>query len=186
MAKATHLGTCQACGRQQMLPSGRLSDHGYEVRDGWRRGSCMGAGHKPYEESTDLIESCIAQAIASAARKRDLAAVELAVPMGDLNCWRKVYHRELSSRTKGSVYLWHKGRVEGERFKLEFVYGDRPTDRDRVHAGAATAEGLASDGRKAYAESLIASAGRSDAYAKAQTRRIADWQPKPLTPRLIK
>ena len=184
MAKATHLGTCQACGRGQMLPGGVLSDHGYEIRDGWRRGSCMGTGHKPYEESTNLIQLSIDRAIASAASKRQRAADELAVPMGALECWRKVYHPELSNRSRGSVYLWHKGRVEGERFNLDFVYEGK---RDSLRgAGPHTAERVAQDGREAYAHSLLASANRSNAYAEAQTRRIADWQPKPLTPRPAK
>jgi hypothetical protein len=33
--KATYRGTCQACGRVQMLPADTLSLHGYTSRWGW-------------------------------------------------------------------------------------------------------------------------------------------------------
>lgn len=55
MAKATHAGHCQACGRLQRLPSGNLSLHGYTVDHGWFSGVCQGAKHLPFEQSIDQI-----------------------------------------------------------------------------------------------------------------------------------
>lgn len=59
MTKATHTGTCQICGSHQKLPSGVLSKHGYTVDWGFFNGVCQGAGHAPFEKSTDAIEGVI-------------------------------------------------------------------------------------------------------------------------------
>ena len=62
MAKATHEGTCQCCGKLHKLPNGRLSKHGYTVDWGFFNGVCLGAGFPPYELSCDLITECIVAA----------------------------------------------------------------------------------------------------------------------------
>ena len=50
MAKATHNGTCQACGRKQAVnvKTGLLAKHGYVVDWGFH-GVCSGAGKLPAE-----------------------------------------------------------------------------------------------------------------------------------------
>ena len=55
MAKATHRGHCQLCGSLQMLPSGRLSLHGYKVEHSYFSGICRGAKHLPFEQSFHLV-----------------------------------------------------------------------------------------------------------------------------------
>lgn len=62
MTKATHIGSCQACGNVQKLPQGRLSLHGYDVRWHFFNGVCRGAKELPYEQSFDLIEKFIGDA----------------------------------------------------------------------------------------------------------------------------
>jgi hypothetical protein len=57
--KATHNGHCQICGRQQALPNGRLSKHGYTVDWGYFNGVCTGANHAPLEESRELTDNVI-------------------------------------------------------------------------------------------------------------------------------
>jgi len=53
MTKATHNGTCQACGRSQAVKSnGQLAKHGYTVDYGYFNGTCSGAGHAPLEKET--------------------------------------------------------------------------------------------------------------------------------------
>jgi hypothetical protein len=54
--KATHRGNCQLCDRLQKLPSGVLSNHGYEVK--WHEflGTCPGSRELPYQLSCDAIK----------------------------------------------------------------------------------------------------------------------------------
>jgi len=51
--KATHNGTCQACGRSQAVKSnGRLAKHGYTVDYGYFNGTCSGSDKQPLELET--------------------------------------------------------------------------------------------------------------------------------------
>lgn len=181
--KATHYGTCQACGRLQLLPGGRLSDHGYELQHGFRNGVCMGAGHLPLEVSCDIVESSIAAASARCAQAREDADNIEALPYGDLTCWKRVYHRELSSRTRGAVYLWHKGVVEGEGFDAVFVYGTRPTERESTRSGYIKAASFAKGCREAYAEALRARADADGVYCARMIEMLRTWAPKELKAR---
>jgi hypothetical protein len=178
--KATHYGHCQACGRRQLLPGGVLADHGYSIEHGWRNGVCYGAGHAPYEQSCALIESTIAAAKARAAELRAQADAQAAVPLGDLSCWLRVYHRELSNRSRGSVYLWEKGRIEGEGFEAEFVCAYK---RERLNSGPVRAAVRAQVFRQVYAKALLERAAGEDAYAARQAERIAGWAPAELAAR---
>lgn len=183
MPRATHYGTCQACGRRQLLPGGVLAKHGYELSHGFMNGVCMGAGHLPFEVSCDLIESTIRNAVAMAAARREQADAQLAKPMGSLECSRLVYHPELSSRTRGSVRLWEHGELQGtDVTNFEFVYAGG-TKRDKLHRGGRP-ESIAMDMRRDYASALLRMAADHDAYAEAQRKRIENWQPVELSPRL--
>lgn len=51
--KATHNGTCQACGRSQAVKAnGNLAKHGYTVDYGYFSGTCSGSDRKPLELET--------------------------------------------------------------------------------------------------------------------------------------
>ncbi len=53
MTKATHNGTCQACGRTQAVrANGRLAKHGYTVDYGYFSGTCSGSDKLPLEQDT--------------------------------------------------------------------------------------------------------------------------------------
>lgn len=54
MTKATHNGTCQACGRSQAISrkTGNLAKHGYTVDYGYFSGTCSGSGRRPLEQET--------------------------------------------------------------------------------------------------------------------------------------
>jgi hypothetical protein len=178
---ATHSGECQWCGRSQLLPAGVLAKHGYDLAHGFMRGVCVGAGHLPYQQSCGLIGQSIGWARAEATRLQRSAAEQRAVPLGVLECSRKVYHPELSSRTRGSVYLWAQGVLEGEGLDTVFVWGNGR--KDRLHAGGIKAAAKAREYRHQYADALEAQAQRELDYAVQQERRIADWQPRDLTER---
>lgn len=181
--KATHYGICQACGSRQKLPGDALSLHGYRVRNGWFEGACVGSGNLPFEVSKDLIESFIAAAEHLRDRFLARAAAHRAIEFGSLECWHRVYHPELSNRSRGSVYLWHEGRVQAkERGGLEFVYTSRDVEKRVDLHCYSHADATAQEKREAFAKSLDYDAEREVRYIKWQQRRIADWAPKPLTP----
>lgn len=56
-------GNCQCCLRDHaVLKTGRMSKHGYEVRNGWFNGVCSGQYHKPIQHDrthTDEIAAMI-------------------------------------------------------------------------------------------------------------------------------
>lgn len=62
MSKATHNGTCQACGRQQAVnnKTGLLAKHGYTVDYGYFSGTCGGSDRKPLEAETDFNVATVA------------------------------------------------------------------------------------------------------------------------------
>ena len=57
MAKSTHRGSCQICGKDSMLPGGFVAKHGYQVAGlGFFNGTCRGAGYAPYETSCIALD----------------------------------------------------------------------------------------------------------------------------------
>lgn len=85
---ATHQGTCQLCGRLQMLPKGLLAKHGYDVQWGYFNGVCSGSDHQPYELSKDLIESYLPTARKTLVDlKAAPAAIRAAEPKTDGVCY---------------------------------------------------------------------------------------------------
>lgn len=181
--KATRTGICQWCNRRQMLPGGRLADHGYTIRHGYQQGVCRGAGHLPYEQSCALIVESIKWATANTTRLRDLGAALRAVTTGRA-CSMQVYHPNLSSRSRGAVYLWVDGTIEGDGFDAAFVHGSpaRPM-RERLHKGCKPGEVLAIILRQERADAFDRHADSDEEYAKAQQIRVDAWKPAELTPR---
>lgn len=72
--KATHRGTCQACGRAQAHFKGTIAQHGYTVDWGHFNGVCQGAFAQPMEIEITLTQSIIAIANKAAERSEQLAA----------------------------------------------------------------------------------------------------------------
>lgn len=75
--KATHRGTCQACGRLQCVPSNLLAKHGYTVDWGFFNGVCTGSDRKPLEVEKTLTESIIKQLRETVAPQADKRAADL-------------------------------------------------------------------------------------------------------------
>lgn len=66
--RATHNGTCQACGRvQAVIPrTGKLAKHGYTVDWGYFDGVCYGSDELPVEHGTDVLDRTAANLTAQA------------------------------------------------------------------------------------------------------------------------
>lgn len=75
--KATHRGTCQACGRVQCLPSNLLAKHGYTVDWGFFNGTCCGSDRLPLEQDKTLTENIIKQLREVVAPAADKLAADL-------------------------------------------------------------------------------------------------------------
>lgn len=54
-------GTCQCCGGDVAVVSGKVAHHGYKRPGyGWQTSSCSGARHRPYEQAHDALDRLIA------------------------------------------------------------------------------------------------------------------------------
>lgn len=183
--KATHLGTCQACGRLHKLPGGVLAKHGYTVRDHWFQGTCMGTGRLPYEVSTDLIQDTIEWASAHAdtieKQVRELSSdAGIADHCAARTTWRHVYHPELSNRSRGAVHVWELVTVEprgvGGALGVRLKSGELERN---IHADPTQ---FILDGLARYAGHLRHIVRKDREYALNQEWRIRDWKAAPLTP----
>lgn len=57
--KATHFGECQICGRKMKAPNGKLSNHGYQIHNGFFHGSCHGSHELPFEKDRSVLGKVI-------------------------------------------------------------------------------------------------------------------------------
>lgn len=189
MSKATHKGTCQCCGSLQKLPGGKLSLHGYEVIRIFR-GTCMGSRHLPFEQSKDLIESAIAYALERRESiSRNIGEAEAESRMasaGGRQCWYHVYHSELSSRTKGAVYLWHRvtlidGAEGTESRPFVKAYQIEGQEPERI-GGHSDFPFFIRENNGYYVKEMREELKKVDKYVEWQRQRIKDWAPKELSP----
>lgn len=75
--KVQFRGHCQCCGRQQAVQKGRMSKHGYEVKDrgnyGWFQGVCSGHLHAPVEQDRKVLDEMVVVIRAEVVRLNKLA-----------------------------------------------------------------------------------------------------------------
>lgn len=184
MAKATHNGHCQICGRFQKLPGGLLSKHGYTKEWGFFSGVCPGAGFLPFEQSIDLIEDAIARA------KDRVAYLEhdsstLLKDDSPKNVWLHVYKKIPGDPRGRRDYFWNHVPVENiseDGFYAIDASGERhQTATYGYGAGdARTNAAIVLNARRANYVDREADNYRR--YVAWQENRIKDWAPSPLTP----
>lgn len=183
MAKATHRGTCQICGKLHKLPGGLLASHGYTVDHGFFNGTCWGSWNKPFEESKDLIELAI--------YKGDESATEIegessrlkdgALEDGDL-AWQHicVNYRFIWMNVK--VIAESKDFLDGSGSFLQFSYLHNGRKTPITLFGMKSLDDARRHLNRQYATlSLDVTAKRFRNYVKWQQRRIKDWKTQPLT-----
>jgi hypothetical protein len=185
--KATHSGHCQACGRLQKLPGGKLSKHGYTVRQGFFSGTCPGSGHLPFEVSHDLVSHFIALATASLEEVQETQAK-----------WRV---RATEPRTMVRVYIpatweYRKSRYDWQLRDLEIHRAERYADifyagtESRYNRQIQSGSGYwapdvdileaATLQNSRYADSLEGEVNRLRRYIDWQRERVRTWKPAPL------
>lgn len=183
---ATHQGTCQICGRQQMLPKGKLAKHGYTTRWGFFSGTCTGSDRMPFETHTDAIADAIERAKAHAAHLRTLAAALLA-STDETTVWVHVYYAATWS-DRSSRYVWEQLPVQRDE-RGAFVI---ETGRD-TNGGARTRRTDVKDYNLTLLQSVqamnarraaewLTEAKKYDGYVVWQTERVANWKPGKLVP----
>ena len=195
MAKATHKGTCQCCGSVQKLPNGVLSKHGYTVDWGFFNGVCQGAGHKPFEESIDLIDSLIKSA-QKEIRKLNKIIKETLASTDTKKVWYHGYRN--STWTQKGGYFWAQREVievEDERRGTYFQYvmtedDDKPRGLWGKEAGqympfntnGHTLEDVVKFENAKYVEQVLnRHLNELKKYIKWQKERIKNWEPSELT-----
>jgi hypothetical protein len=139
MAKSTHIGTCQICGRSQKLPSGRIAQHGYTVQWGSYNGICNGTGQLPFEQSKDFLQKAvhsteaeIPQAEVAATKAADaLRAALTSIGNHDTKQHLLAAQRSLSQQCHGMKAFVKIGTQRCEAWKPAPLK-PAPTEADRV------------------------------------------------------
>ena len=186
--KATHIGSCQACGNVQKLPGGRLSLHGYDVRWHFFNGVCRGAKELPYEQSFDLIEKFIEQA------QDNKTAVEAQIeqlnqPNRNGIAWVHEYYE--ADATHRSGYRWRQAEIiqeqkpldEGRFYTVEY-YVDHKEKHHRIDRGYNLTIWQVADILNAvYIKQVLQPrVDELTRYIGWQKQRIAEWKLTDLTP----
>lgn len=189
MIKATHQGHCQWCGRLQMLPSGKLSKHGYDVRWGYFNGTCQGAESLPFEQDIRLIESAIKWA-GMQLKDRIEEHSELCRNKKPSKVWVREYvgAQSRAAYLRGDSYLWR----HLDRSEIIFTYGKiswkAAADSDAQNKNGMTETSTYGDrkpneilhemnGRKAQVVMKVAK--ELEQYISWQQARIKGWKPHP-------
>ena len=188
MKKAIDAGHCQACGRIQKLPNGRLSLHGYKVY-GYFSGICRGAGYLPYEQSTDQIARYVEEAKEGREKLISRQADVRCLSSSDLtwvNHWRGDW--------KNSGHVWVEVKVEriihyageaGEYSSYAYQF-DGKTHKIQASVHYDTLEQCCAYLNERFALSFDREISSLADYIKWQGKRISEWQLMPLLPLTVK
>lgn len=199
MAKATHSGTCQICGCHQKLPSGKLSKHGYTKQWGFFEGVCSGAGHLPFEQSTDLIEGIIKSVRASMwaleGEKLELLAMTdcmVHLKWHDKRKGESIYHWSKAPLDTMSLGGWTGNQLKSSHTEQYYVrYGRETFVSKYIHCGLEkdydsarpTMEELIKGANKHYVDTVInKQLKQMSDYLDWQEERVRNWKEQPLTP----
>lgn len=114
-------GNCQCCLRDHaVLKTGRMSKHGYEVRNGWFDGVCSGQYHKPIQHDrthTDEIAGMIRveakNLLRYAESLRSGSATPQLVPMGPWTNAKKVPFAEAPKHVQDEAIRQEIATAEG-------------------------------------------------------------------------
>lgn len=191
MAKSTHIGTCQVCGRSQKLPNGLLSKHGYTVEWGFFSGECYGSGNLPFEVSKYMIDDSIRRATQQRDETLGLSDEYKAGRLDDgIKAWVHAYYSSTGygrNLIRGG-YRWQQVDVvpveKGMRGR--FMYLDDNGKKIHIETYDYTIESLEQTRvhmNKQHAEySLDKRVVDLNRYIAWQQQRIENWSPVALTP----
>lgn len=209
MSTSTHRGHCQACGRLQMLPGGKLSQHGYTVAHGYFSGVCRGSKHEPFEQSCKLVERFIAEAQAQLAGLETFQSKLREESTTNTAFFRTTQaNRKGWQHSKGSEWKSCTVRVEVVPFgdgtgSYNKFYRDgdtawtkddstnkqyyaprtiRPVESEIRYSHSETIALLTTEANRSYADWLEHEADSLRRYIAWQEARVAGWRPEALLP----
>ena len=100
-------GNCQCCGRQQAVVNGRMSKHGYTVKEGWFSGICSGRNYAPIQVSRTTTDKIIADISAEIpeliAKAEKVKSGELTPKTLKVRMMSKEEIKKLADRTKKAM-----------------------------------------------------------------------------------
>lgn len=189
--KATHYGECQVCGRNQKLPNGKLSIHGYTVDWNCFMGTCPGSHNLPWELSCDMAKKSLAWNATKIAEIK--AVIDDQENNPDAQLWFGIW-RSATSRSRPGYYEFLK-------VDLEIVYDESLTGRDReldrkypdiILRDSRTGDEVKGhrmhsinrreDLIKWYVDHKNRRLRELEKYDAWLTERIGSWEIRPLTP----
>jgi hypothetical protein len=198
--KATHKGSCQCCGRLQMLPEGKLSKHGYAVAGyGYFVGVCRGAKYLPFEQSKDQVERYIREAQEVEGRFLESIA-EYSTPTEGSKAMYHEYRRYDSNRRMNGYHWveielvvvathhaepWTYNGVTHPAYDY-YTFGYKNYEDKIVGLNSSGDDNKSVGARATYLNSLYVehelkpNLVRVQQYIKWQKERIKNWAPKPL------
>jgi hypothetical protein len=197
MAKATHSGTCQLCGRGQKLPNGVLSKHGYTVDWGFFSGTCRGSAGRPFEESTDLIEKMIKRCEAQIVRLGE-DVKEMRAYKGNMAYRSNYYSHGERGYGRSSGYaleyveIKELVRTMEDGYVLKTYSSDRLIAPEKQHPSSKDLStpfeckdlpAVIKDLNEKYIKrTLEGEINKIQRYITWQKERVANWKPGKLTP----
>ena len=187
MTKATHEGTCQACGREQKLPDGSLSNHGYTVQWNMFDGTCPGSKELPFEVDNSLIKKYIKNA------KDNIVSLnenikEVKASTDSKEVW-KLEGRYWKRREIVAVEIPYD---DSYRYEYKWVYSDKELEGKRSHElryltkvntySSKTLVETVKYQNERYVNYLEGRIVSIASYIEWQEERVLNWKPKDLTP----
>ena len=178
--KATHLGTCQVCGRLQKLPHG-LSVHGYTKQFGFFSGQCRGSYGNPFEKSHDLISKAIEDS-KNLIEKHGVEIWELSSRPKFI--WTINYNR------KGQPWVKCGYEVIDGYIQPFSGYRDPSKNRDtlnslglrKIHLRNKSVNDVLVEANETRVRFLKRTVAELEKYIAWQEQRIADWKPAEIIP----
>lgn len=176
-----------------MLPSGKLSKHGYNITHGFFNGTCVGSAHLPFEKSCDLVKDFIASAEESL-KNLEAFRAKLREEATTPKCWIRAYlsYDEVDttrSRSRGG-YFWMEVELRerlNDTLRLEY---DSQYPAKKGHVGTHMIYGYprptlneeATNLNRTYADWLEHEADSLRRYIRWQTERVTTWKEADLFP----
>lgn len=170
MNKATHVGTCQWCGREQKLPGGVLAKHGYTTRWGFFQGVCRGSDHDPFEQSCELVKSSIEWAKVELASKLKFA--ELLENCTDAD---RFWYFDYREQRNGAWVLKDIKVDDAGRFYISDRWNHK---HYAFEYSCSTALEWAQMMNRSRASKVRQEAKRIEEYISYQQERVNTWEPK--------
>jgi hypothetical protein len=137
-------GNCQCCGRQQAVVNGRMSKHGYTVKEGWFSGICSGRNYAPIQVSRTTTDKIIADI---SAEIPELIAKAEKVKSGELT--PKTLKVRMMSKEEIPFEQGDLRQQSAARTSLEWAY------RNRARAGQDFIKAMTEVADKYHGQPLI-------------------------------